>query len=227
MTKKVLEDDIVDSDICLWESISMLPTIALRSLRRNLLSSIENDRRRGQQDRVIFGTAALWGFSEATLFFVVPDVLLSFVALRDVRLATRACLWALLGALVGGTVMYSWGSIDADSAERVLLRIPAIDDTMIGEVRQQIGQHGVVALFAGPLGGRPYKIYAVTAGATGISFVVFILVSIPARLIRFLAVTWTTALLANTVAARLKNGHKIVLWLACWLSFYAWYFSVH
>ena len=47
--------------------------------------------------------AAIWGAAEATLFFIVPDVFLSWLALSDRRQALIACLYALLGALVGGT----------------------------------------------------------------------------------------------------------------------------
>jgi len=43
--------------------------------------------------------AALWGLAEATLFFIVPDVFLSLVALRDRRAALVACGWAIPGHL--------------------------------------------------------------------------------------------------------------------------------
>ena len=45
--------------------------------------------------------AAVWGFAEATLFFIVPDVLLSWIALHAPRKALVACLWAVVGAPSG------------------------------------------------------------------------------------------------------------------------------
>ena len=47
--------------------------------------------------------ASLWGFAEATVFFIVPDVLLSWLALRSPKSGLIACLFALLGALIGGS----------------------------------------------------------------------------------------------------------------------------
>src|SRR5437667_439728 len=43
----------------------------------------------------------LWGFAEATLFFIVPDVLLGAVALFAPRAAPRLLAFTLAGALVG------------------------------------------------------------------------------------------------------------------------------
>ena len=41
---------------------------------------------------------AIWGLAEATVFFIVPDVILSFVALKEGKRATKLCLWTLAGA---------------------------------------------------------------------------------------------------------------------------------
>jgi len=46
--------------------------------------------------------AFLWGLAEATCFFIVPDVLLSFIALRRLRTALLCCGLALAGALLAG-----------------------------------------------------------------------------------------------------------------------------
>ena len=46
--------------------------------------------------------AALWGFSEATLFFIVPDVFLTVIVLRDRRAALLCC-----GAAVAWTAFYA------------------------------------------------------------------------------------------------------------------------
>ena len=56
-------------------------------------------RRQGRGPEIL---AALWGFAESTLFFIVPDVLLTWLALSLPRRALRACYWALGGALAGG-----------------------------------------------------------------------------------------------------------------------------
>jgi len=50
--------------------------------------------------------AAAWGLAEATLFFIVPDVLLSWLAAFRPRVAWPAVLTCLVGALAGGVIMY-------------------------------------------------------------------------------------------------------------------------
>src|SRR5262245_25681988 len=126
--------------------------------------------------------ALVWGFGEATLFFLIPDVLLSWVALRDGRPAWVACGWATAGALAGGALMYGWGGVDRDSAVAALDYVPAINRDMIDSVEEQINNHGIGALFFGPLTGTPYKIYAVQAGAGHLGLASFLLVSAPVRL---------------------------------------------
>ena len=86
--------------------------------------------------------ATAWGLAEATIFFIVPDILLTYLALKDPRRATKACIWALAGALVGGTAMFCWGAYDIDSAEKFLKRIPAIDGNLLNEVEGQVEASG-------------------------------------------------------------------------------------
>ena len=170
--------------------------------------------------------AAIWGLAEATVFFIVPDVLLTLVALKNGKRATKLCLWTLCGALVGGVIMFWWGSHDKESAENLLIKIPAIDFEMLKEVEGQVEEGGVKAAFIGPLTGRPYKIYATSAGSSGENLAVFLLVSIPARLLRFLALTWLTTAISKSFLRKVKEGPKILLCSCIWLSFYTWYFWV-
>jgi len=88
--------------------------------------------------------ASLWGFAEATLFFIVPDVLLSWLALRSRRTAFLACLYALAGALVGGTAMWVWGRFDPQTARQLIASLPAIDTAIIASAHQQLADHGIV-----------------------------------------------------------------------------------
>ncbi|MFP6887223.1 MAG: hypothetical protein VB997_06650 [Opitutales bacterium] len=170
--------------------------------------------------------AVVWGLAEATIFFIVPDVLLTYLALKDPRRATRASLWALTGALVGGTAMFCWGAYDIDSAEKFLKRIPAIDGNLLNEVERQVEVSGARATFAGPIAGRPYKIYAVYSGAKEIDFPSFFLISIPARLLRFILLTWITWWVASKLLAKLQTRSTTFILSGIWIAFYGWYFSV-
>ncbi|HEV8720751.1 MAG TPA: hypothetical protein VGW77_08945 [Candidatus Binatia bacterium] len=117
--------------------------------------------------------SALWGFSEAIFFFIVPDLWLSIAGRDDLRAGLRACLYALMGALIGGSIGYFWGAHDHSSALAVMERIPAVSTDMIGRVRTELIDRGAWAILFGPVSGTPYKLYAAQAADAGISFWLF------------------------------------------------------
>jgi membrane protein YqaA with SNARE-associated domain len=170
--------------------------------------------------------AGAWGLAEATLFFIVPDVHLSWVALKNYRSAMMACVCATAAALVGGAVIWSLGAKDPEPVRAVFDWMPAIGPAMIAEVADQLGSHGISALFIGPLTGTPYKIYALEAAGAGFGLIVFLLISIPARMIRFVVVASIAAVsshyLQRILSMRVLYGLHITLWTA----FYIFYFSV-
>src|SRR5262245_41636316 len=189
-------------------------------------------------DRIVAGRAPLpvaflWGWAEATCFFIVPDVLLTLIACRRLRPALIASVAALAGALLGGAMMVWAGSWAPRSARVFLNGIPGIAQPLILAVQASLEQHGLAAMMLGPLRGVPYKIYAVEWGARaggigafragGIG--AFLLVSIPARYVRFLLAT----LAARWIAARFgpPNGRRaglaLVLWALFWTAFYVAY----
>ena len=170
--------------------------------------------------------ASAWGLAEATLFFFVPDVFLSWVALAKPKRAYIACGFALAGALVGGAVMYAWSVADAESVRRALDAVPGIRPDMIAAVRGDLEDHGPVALFAGPPRGVPYKIYAAEWGGLGGGVAGFLLYSVPARGLRFLVVALIASVLRRRVLARQSLRACRITHVAFWLVFYAWYFYV-
>ena len=174
----------------------------------------------------IYALAAAWGIAEATLFFIVPDVLLSWVAIHDWKRALRTCTCALVGALVGGCIVWILGYLEPQPVREIFGLVPGISEQMIADVGQQLDSRGLIALFIGPLIGTPYKIYALEAAGAGYGLLVFLLVSIPARLMRFLVVTLVAGL-ASHVLRRIVST-RVLVWLHVflWLAFYTWYFGV-
>jgi membrane protein YqaA with SNARE-associated domain len=171
--------------------------------------------------------AGIWGFAEATLFFVVPDVWLTLIAVRrGLAPALVACGWALAGALAGGLAMYAWGAFDPAAARDALETIPAIDREMIDGVRSALRDDGAAALFLGPLKGVPYKIYAVEAPAAGIGVLAFLAVSVPARLLRFVLLAAVANLLSRWLLGRTGLRLRTALLLAAWAVFYTIFLSV-
>jgi membrane protein YqaA with SNARE-associated domain len=124
---------------------------------------------------------------------------------RNLRESLVVCGWALLGAVLGGGAMYLWGWLDPASAAAVLDFIPAINPAMVDGVESSLEQDGLWALFTGPAKGVPYKIYAVKAGELGFSAAGFLLVSLPARLLRFVLVMF----LVSGISQSLFRGRPL------------------
>ena len=164
--------------------------------------------------------SAVWGFAEATLFFVVPDVALGFVALRSRRVALAACLWAFCGALAGGAVMYSWGRWSPATAEAALEKVPAIGRRTIDRVRGELQESGASAVALGPLRTTPYKIYAVEAGALGVSPLAVLAASVPSRLGRFLGTVLVVGWLVRYPLRRWSLDRQRLALGLFWLAIY-------
>jgi membrane protein YqaA with SNARE-associated domain len=167
----------------------------------------------------------LWGFAEATLFFVVPDVLLTLLALRSLRRALWGCVFALLGALAGGAVMERWGSSDPAAALAAVDRVPFVPAASIERVREQLEGHGAPAVIAGAWMGRPYKLYAVQASAAGMSAAELLAVSVPARLLRFVFLAVVAHRLGRAIRARRGWRWALGAWAAAWTLNYALYWT--
>jgi membrane protein YqaA with SNARE-associated domain len=167
---------------------------------------------------------SIWGFAEATLFFIVPDVGLTLLAVSNRRRALMACAWVLAGALAGGAAMYAWGRAAPETAVRVVAAVPAVGGKMVEDAGRQLEQSGGAALFLGSITGRPYKIYAVQAAPRGMPLWKFLLVSLPARGLRFVL----AVLIAAGLAARLPprwTPHRRAICVVFWILFYGVFFA--
>src|ERR1043166_7561609 len=102
--------------------------------------------------------------------------------------------------------------------------IPGISDRMIGEAGDQLEEHGDAALF---FAGIPYKVYAVQAAWQRRPLVEFLLVSIPARAIRFVLTTLLAAAIAKSLRKRLRERTLVHIHLLAWTAFYTAYFATH
>ncbi len=167
------------------------------------------------------------GFAEATLFFIVPDMLLSAIALkRGARAAVRASVLAACGAGVGGALMYLWSAHDAEGAFAAVLAVPAISETMAVQARAAMADNWFTATLAGPLSQTPFKLYAILAPEAGAGLGAFALAGAVARLPRFLIVSLGVALLGRILGRRFSP--TALLWTCggAWILFYIAFFSL-
>jgi membrane protein YqaA with SNARE-associated domain len=168
-----------------------------------------------------------WGFAEATFFFIVPDVWLGWVALTARRAVWGVLAFTLLGALLGGAVMYAVStSTEPETTAALLDGVPTVGRDAIRQVDEEMEEDGPRSVLYGPLRmGTPYKLYARSAGTQGESFLSFLLWSIPGRLERLLLFT-VAALVVGTLFRTWIAAHRrrvLALYSVAWLAFYAFY----
>ena len=171
--------------------------------------------------------AFIWGVAEATLFFFVPDVILSYIGLkRGVKAAARASVIAALGASLGGVIMYLWSTNDPAMAREAVLAVPAISEAMAQRAQQVMAENWFLATFLGPLTSTPFKLFAILAPHAGAPLPAFALAAIAARLPRFLIVSIGVSLIGRFLSRWLSERQLIWVLIGAWLLFYAVFFTL-
>lgn len=181
-------------------------------------------------DRSSLVLCALWGFAEATLFFVVPDVAVGAVGLFRPRRALLAAAAAVAGAVVGGISLCILGLTLGQEIRQVMDAVPAITPAMIDAAREGLLDRGGFAMFIGVSEGIPYKVYASEWAVLGWGLPALVAWTIPARAFRIFLV----ALVAAAVGALFRGSisRRPTGWGAAysslWITFYVayWFFVV-
>jgi len=176
-----------------------------------------------------FSLALLWGAAEGFLFFVVPDVIISLVALRrGFRIGVIAALLAATGAMIGGSAMYGWSVRNPAAARAAVVAVPAVSEPMIAKADADMSRDGwLVAALKGPLTSTPYKVYAMLAPAQGASLPAWAAAAFPVRLPRFLLVAVGFAILGRLLQGRIPPRMLLGAFAFGWALFYGWFWFGH
>jgi membrane protein YqaA with SNARE-associated domain len=129
--------------------------------------------------------SGVWGFAEATVFFVVPDVVFTGATVVSVKRGWLSMAAAIFGAVVGGAVMYLWADARPLEARALVASVPFVGEKIVTPRETLWNEEGTAALFANPLSGVPYKVDAILA-PSHVSLPAFILLSVPLRFERML-----------------------------------------
>ncbi|MBY0312053.1 MAG: hypothetical protein K2W85_08285 [Phycisphaerales bacterium] len=168
--------------------------------------------------------AAVWGFSEALLFFIVPDVLTTAGAVVRPRVGLIAAASALAGALLGGWAMHTWATKDVTGAASEVLRTPGATHERLLKAERQLRDHGAAGMLLGGISFIPYKLYGIASVTQGMSLPMFLLCSTLARGVRFTATTLLAGWIAHGPLRAWSLKKKIALHLAVWSAIYGVYF---
>jgi hypothetical protein len=168
-----------------------------------------------------------WGLAEATLFFVVPDVVVGAVALVAPRKALRAAGAAIAGAVLGGMVLFVWAQASESSAGVAVEGVPAVHPWMFSESGRALAEHGGIVMLAAAFTGIPYKVWALEMIFGDWSLPSVVAWTIPARAMRLGLVAGVAALVGWLGRRLIARRPRLALggWLAIWVAIYAEYWT--
>ncbi len=110
--------------------------------------------------------AAGWGAAEASLFFLVPDLWVMFVALFAPGRTLKVLRATVAGALVGATLLW-WLAPSWPALGDAIAALPGIRPVDLATASGELGGQGLGAFLNGPLQGLPVKLYIHGAALLG------------------------------------------------------------
>lgn len=135
-----------------------------------------------------FAALFLFAFAEASFFPIPPDVLLIAVALALPRRSFLAALWCTLGSAIGGMFGYLIGYSFMETVGIKIINFYnayGLWEQVVQTFNSEVGLWFLAGAAFTPI---PYKVATIAAGATQMSFLPFVVISIFGRGARFFLV---------------------------------------
>lgn len=149
-------------------------------------------------------------FESFILPFPPPDVMLAPMSLATPAKAIYFASLTLIASLVGGVVGYLIGAFLFDLVQPLI-----IDWGYQAEFETAISwfdQWGFWAVLVAGFSPVPYKIFTISAGALGLSFIPFLMASLIGRGSRFFLVAWSLAKFGAAIEQKLIRYIERVGW---------------
>lgn len=167
-----------------------------------------------------------WGLAEGLVFFIVPDVYISFATLFSPRAGIVAWFSSIAGSAVAVSVIFLLTGMVRLDYLGFLPSIPGISTGLVERVAERLAEAGLPYTASFIFSGVPLKLYVALAVALGASLGSVLLWTVFARIVRI------APTVAATVAIRLLFSRAIdarpKVWTALlvffWLAFYVFYF---
>lgn len=182
-----------------------------------------------------------WGFNEGLWFFIIPDIILSFAALKGWRPAIYTTLATVFGSMLAAVTIYlTLAHFPPETFTAIWSSLPGYYPKMLDTVNSHLTADGVKGLLNGPTSGIPYRFYALQAYAQNIGLLDLLIWTPLARLqrvvlapIAVLIIKWLLDLLAKKLPIQKRKYLKqesINKWLFViislyWVYIYIWYWG--
>ena len=163
-----------------------------------------------------------WGFAEALLFFIVPDVWLGLVALCAPRRMPITLVAIAAGAAAGAAILYLATLQLGEGLSDVIVALPGISAADLDLVRAELAAEGPIAFLGGILQAVPVKVYIHASALDGIGLPEAVVFTVANRIERLLVFGITMALvgwLGRPLVARWPRT-SVVAYVVAWTIFY-------
>ena len=127
----------------------------------------------------------LLSFAESIFFPIPVDPLLAVCIISKPTKVIYLTLITITASVLGGVVGWYLGFIIGFGLEPIMIKIPGITINDISNVKEGFSKWNILLVFIGAFTPLPYKIIAITSGATGVPLIIFFIGSVVGRGIRF------------------------------------------
>lgn len=174
----------------------------------------------------------LWGIGEGTWFFIIPDIALSFFALKGWKPALISTAATVIGAMVAAISLFSLFSLLPSSQLKIIQlwqSLPGFYPKMLEVATLHLKEQQGRGLLMGPNSGIPYRFYVLEAYKQGISLGDILLWTPIARLER-IAVAPIVVLFLKFFLKKKFDEKKVNKFLTFfiffyWIGIYIWYWG--
>lgn len=172
---------------------------------------------------LVLVASALWGYAEATRFWIIPDPGLAWIALNRSRFTTASVVAATLGAVAGGIRMHRHATAEHER----LTDIPGVSPAMLADARARFAARGWSAVVRAPLDGIPYKVYAVESALAGRPLGELVVWTPIARLWRFALSALGARVIGVVFGPSIRRHERrwLLASVAFWIVVYLRYFA--
>lgn len=146
---------------------------------------------------------------ESSVFPIPPDVLLIAIVASSARLWLRAAALCAIGSVIGAAGGWVIGYAFMATAGRAIVDFYGAQHHWARVAELYNGEWGIWFLAAAAFTPIPFKVATIAAGATGMAFVPFLLVSLVGRSARFVLVAGLLRLFGPAIRRTLERNFDL------------------
>lgn len=157
------------------------------------------------------GTWALFGiaFAEASFFPIPPDVLLIPLALGRPRRSLWFALVCTAGSVLGAIAGFTIGTFLFASVGQAILEVYGVT-SQYAELGQMFNENLWLTLGTAGFTPIPFKVFTIAAGAFGVAFLPFVVVSAASRGARFFLVAGLLRLFGEQIRGFIERYFNLL-----------------